>query len=365
MNGKVIEQHELKRLFEKNKNIIDMVVERAKRDFPNDIALIGLTGSFATNDFHEKSDLDLIIVNSTDKGWGIAECFIFEGVGYDIYCTSWENLEKKAALECVGVSSLTDLQLIYHADAEALDRFNALREQALLKLAEPVGEACIRRAGKHIDLAKQAFANTMLHNTPGSVRYASCEVLYNLVNALVNLNNTCIKRGIKRYLDELLSYTYLPDDFEALYIAVIEANSIDTIRSSSLALLESVVRLYDAMSEKFIEKPIPSYSSLNGTYEELWCNCRNKVINSIEANDKSYAFYAAMGAQDYLDEMATNIGTKKFDLMKHFNVENLESFKDAFLVAMDDYLSEYGKVGRDVLIFDTFESLYSHYMGKL
>ncbi|MCL2014629.1 MAG: nucleotidyltransferase domain-containing protein, partial [Defluviitaleaceae bacterium] len=93
------------RLAAKNQKVIDMVIERAKRDFPNDIALIGLTGSFATNDFHEKSDLDLIIVNSTDKGWEISLLFILDGVGYDIYCTPWTNLEKKAELDDTGVSS--------------------------------------------------------------------------------------------------------------------------------------------------------------------------------------------------------------------------------------------------------------------
>jgi hypothetical protein len=49
-----------------------MVIERAKRDFPDDIAIIGLTGSFSTGDFHEKSDLDLININNTDRGWGIS-----------------------------------------------------------------------------------------------------------------------------------------------------------------------------------------------------------------------------------------------------------------------------------------------------
>lgn len=48
----------------KNEKIINMVMERVKRDFAEDIAIIGLTGSFSTGDFHEKSDLDLVC--STD-----------------------------------------------------------------------------------------------------------------------------------------------------------------------------------------------------------------------------------------------------------------------------------------------------------
>jgi len=51
-------------LLSKNEKIINMVIERAKRDFLDDIAIIGLSGSFSTGDFHEKSDLDLIIINN-------------------------------------------------------------------------------------------------------------------------------------------------------------------------------------------------------------------------------------------------------------------------------------------------------------
>ena len=77
-------------LMDKNQKLIDMIIERVKRDFPKDIAIIGLTGSFATGDYHEKSDLDLIIINNTERGWEIAETFILDGVGYDIYCTEWQ-----------------------------------------------------------------------------------------------------------------------------------------------------------------------------------------------------------------------------------------------------------------------------------
>jgi len=350
-------------LHNKNEKIINMVLERAKRDFPDDIALIGLTGSFATNDYHEKSDLDLIIVNNTDKAWGISDGFILDDVGYDIYCTTWENLEKKAALDCVGVSSLTDLQLIYHANTEALNRFNTLKEQALQKLAEPIGKNCINRAQKHIDLAKQEYANMILNESQGAVRYASCGVLYNLVNALVNLNNTCIKRGVKRYLEELLTYQYLPDNFEKLYMSVIEVKTIDEIRKTSLNLLSEVVRLYDKMCDLFIEKPVPTHENMVGTYEELWCNYRNKVLNSIAENDKSYAFHAAMGAQSYLDEMTQMLGTNKFDLMKDFDADNLQLFKEVFLHAMDEYLEIYNKVSLKPKIYNTFEEVYEQFMN--
>ena len=351
------------RLLDKNKRIIDMVIERAKRDFPDDIAIIGLTGSFSTGDFHEKSDLDLIIINNTERGWGISAGFILEDVGYDIYCTPWETrIEAEASLKSPMVSCLTDLQILYCAKPEYMEKFNAYKQRALDTLAKPIGEECIERAKKYIDIAKQEYVDTLLSDNVGTVRYAAGKVLYNLTNVLVNLNNTYFKRGIKRYLDELSTFKYIPDDFEKMYIAVIDAKTIQEMRNASYEMLKSIVELYNRMYENFRKQPVPTYVNLWGTYEELWCNCRNKVIASTESKDKSYAYHVAMGAQAYLDEMAEDKGTKKFDLMQYFDAENLLLFKEAFLCAMDEYLEEYNRVERTVERYDSFEQLYDHYM---
>ncbi len=350
------------KLKNKNEKLINMVIERAKRDFPDDIAIIGLTGSFSTDDYHEKSDLDLIIINNTDRGWELSTCFILKDVGYDIYCTPWENIEAKANLENPGISCLVDLQILYCAKPEYMERFNTYRQRALDSLAKPIGRECITRAKKHIDRAKQEYTNTLLTDDLGAVRYASYGVLYNLVNALTNLNNTYFRRGVKRYLEEIGKYQYLPDSFIIKYMNVINSKTIDEIRNASYDLLKSMVRLYDTMHKNFVEEPVPNYNSLRGTYEELWCNYRNKVFKSIEAGDKSYAYHVAMGAQNYLDEMTETRGTKKFDLMQYFDADHLLLFKDRFLEAMDEYLEEYNQVGMKVEQYDTFEQLYNQFM---
>ncbi|GIO36531.1 hypothetical protein J41TS12_13920 [Paenibacillus antibioticophila] len=233
-------------LIEKNENIIGMVIERAKRDFPEDIAIIGLTGSFSTGDFHEKSDLDLIIINNTDRGWGMSRCFILGDVGYDF--------------------------------------------------------------------------------------------------------------------EETKEYRYLPENYESKYMGVIHAKTADEIRNASCRLLKSMMDLYHRMEKEFSEQPVPTFDNLRGTYEELWCNCRNKMIESAELNDKSYAFHAAIGAQNFLDEMTKAIGTRRFELMPYFDADHLYLFKDKFLQAMDEYLDEYNKVGRKVERYDSFEQLYDEYM---
>jgi len=352
------------RLADKNKNLICMIIEKAKRDFPEDIALIGLTGSFSTNDFHEKSDLDLIIVNNTGRGWQISSCFIFDDVGYDIYCTPWDNLEKKAELDSFDVSVLTDLQVLYCAKPEYLERLNVLKGKALQKLSEGITMDSINRADKHINLAKQDYADMLLSNSIGNVRYASATLLFNVINSIVSLNNTCIKRGVKRYLEELSTFKYLPDDFEKLHKAIVDAKSIDDIRQYSGLLLSSVLSLREKLYQTYTPKPIPSYDNLKGWYEECWCNLRNKFKLGVAKKDKFYTFLIAEGAQSYFDEMTERIGTKKYDLMQYFDSDNLDKILIEFLKIMDEYLHEYEKVGLEAQCFDNFEALYKSYMNS-
>lgn len=353
-----------KQILQKNRRMIDMIIERAKRDFPDDIALIGLTGSFSTGDFHEKSDLDLIIVNQTERGWEIAAGFILDDVGYDIYCTPWEpRILAQSRLESPMASCLVDLQILYCAKPEHLETFNRYRQNALDLLAQPIGEACLDRAEKNIGAAKKHYAEAMLSDEIGAVKYAAGCVLFESVNALTNMNNSYIKRGVKRYLEQVLGYPHRPEDYESLYMAVIEAGTIDQARAAARNLLAALMALLEDLRARYVQAPSPTYDSLRGTYEELWCNCRNKVLASVEANDPAYAFHAALGAQSYLDEMAQMFGTPRFNLMRHFDVGDLDKFRLAFLDAMDDYAAIYERVGRKIERYDSFEQMYDAFMN--
>ncbi len=355
------------KLFEKNQRLIDMVIERAKRDFPSDIVLIGLTGSFSTGDFHEKSDLDLIIVNETDRGWEISAGFILEDVGYDIYCTPWEpRLKAQSLLESPMAGILIDLKVLYCANPEALEKLNAYRQRALDLLAKPIGRECIERAQKNLDKAKQDYADALLKQDIGAVRYAAGGVLYEYVNALTNLNNTYIKGGIKRYLPQMLSYQHLPENMEEIYMAVIKADTIASLRSAAFRLLSAVQSLCEAMRLRFVACPVPTYENVWGVFEELWCNCANKVRASTQATDLSYAFHAALGAQNYLDEMTQIVGMPKFDLMGHFDAGDLTKFREAFFHAVEEYKTVYRNVGRKIEQYDSFDRLYDDFMnGRL
>jgi len=353
-----------KQIIDKNQKIIDMVVEKAKTKYPEDVDLIGLTGSFATGDFYEKSDLDLVIIINNDRGWGVSYTFILDDVGYDIYCTSWESgIKGQSNLDSVMISGLVDLQIVYVAKPEYMDKFNLYKQRSLDILNEPIGERCLNRASKSIDIAKQNYADMILLDDLGKVRYSSYEVVYNLIEAITHINNTYIKRGIKRIFKGILEYEYIPENFEEIYLSIIDAVSVEEIKETTTELLKNTIKLFGFATEKFFSKPKATYDNLKGTYEELWSNYMNKVIDSIDSGNKSYAYNVAMDAQNFLNEMSMEFGTQNIDIARDFNSSDLHRFKDAFLKATDNYLNEYKKVGRTVERFDSFEDLYDKYMG--
>ncbi len=352
-----------KRLHERNQRIIDMVIERAKRDFPEDIAIIGVTGSFAREDYHEKSDLDLIIINNTSRAWEIAHCFILDDVGFDIYCTPWETrIEDEANVANPHVSNLTDLKILYCAKPEYLERLEALKQRALDTLAKPIGPECLERAKKYINEAKQSYADTLLNEDIGAVRYAAGVVAYNLINTIFSMNNKCIQRGIMHYPEELTRCEHQPEGFMDKYMAIINAKTLDELRATAKCILGVTIELYEKMMDQYVPKPTPTYENLTGSYEEFWSNCRNKVLNSTKLGDKQYAFQAALGAQNYLDVIHGALGTKRFNLLKDFDADDLGRFKAAFLDAMDEYLEEYKRFDKPVTVYNNVDELYAYFM---
>lgn len=351
-------------LLTRNQNIIDMVISRARRDFPTDIALIGLTGSFKTGDFHRKSDLDLIIISNTERAQAIASCFILDDVGYDIYCTPWEpRVAAEARLENPMVAHVVDLDILYAASEEDLRRFRSYQDQARQLLSEPLNGNWLARAQMFLEKAKVSYADLMLAEGIGAARFAAGQMCQHLFCVLTQLNTTYFKRGVKRHLEEVSGYAHLPAGFEEEYRRLIAAQTVPEMREIGTHLLRDICDLYQTMCERVNEKPQPTQQTLPGTYEELYCNYYNKILDAVEQNNAIYAFSAAVDMQAFLDEMTAAIGTPGFDLLQAFSATDLGQFKARFLEIMKLYLDEYRKVHLAVKRYSTFEELEQDFLS--
>ena len=341
-----------------NQIILDAVTRKAEQICPDALDLIGIYGSCATGDTYEKSDLDLMILINDPKGYGLCECFVLEGpgIGYDLYCTTWESLENDACCGHAQLSKLLDAKVVYSRNESVLRRLEDLRAKATGILASDrrteLGMAAF-------ESAKSSYADCFLAEDTGSVRLSAGMVINNLLGAVMLHNGRYFHRGVKRTFEEL-AVLKLPFDMEGLTLAVIRSKTVEEIR---LALTALVCAVRDYL-EAPCEKALPSRENLTGAYEEMFSNWRNKVWEAAENGDLFASFMNMGSCQLMLREIAAGVAVPDVDLMGGFDPVDLKANAEAF----DSMLLQYAKIYRDSgfepKIYESAEAFRKAYLDE-
>jgi len=350
-------------LKQKNKELIDIVIEKVKKEYPDDIDMIGVCGSFFTGDFHEKSDLDLLIVLNNERGRGFAKCFILDGVGYDLYGSPWAKLEKMASFDHPFVSHVIDVDIVYCRAPEHRDRFIQLREKALNIINSPITADILQKSKNYLNDAVHEYGKMMLEEEIGAVRQLSGGVIYNITNTVCFLNHNYLKLGVKRHLEELLAMERVPKDFEEYFNGVIYAASVTEIKETSAKLIKTVKEMYNEIEEALLERPVPTKVNLKGTYEEVWSNWKNKIHYAAKHKNVLLAFSSGVSCQGFYEEMHEERSTASINLMKDFQANDLDSFAKAFDEAMELYKENYDRLNMEVCTYDSMDEFRKDYLG--
>jgi len=348
------------KLISRNRQIIEAVIQKGGKD----IALIGITGSFQTGEYHEKSDLDLMIVANSGKSANISSCFVMDDVGFDLYNTSWARLEEMANYENTFVSKLMDADICYCPDPENKKRYMELRKKLDETLKKPLSLKTYIRAGKALDEALTQYSKLMLNNEKGECRYYEASVLYDIKNIMCFLNNTYFKKGVKDHINEMREMKEQPADFIDQFNNAVNAKTVRQMKNTATTVLKSVKDLYEEKGKQFEEKRDLTKEALNGSYEEIWSNWKNKVYKAAEDNDVHTALMSGMMCQQfYNEEMYEEYRMDRIQLMKEFDPNKLEGFAKAFDKAMNKYRKEYDKVGLKVRKYKDIEEFKKDYLG--
>lgn len=221
-------------LEERNQNIIDAVMKKAAIPCPGALALIGINGSFMTGDYYEKSDLDLLILINDDRGWQLGCTFIQDDlqVGHDIYCTTWERLQKDAEYEHPNISKLMDAKIVYCADEKYRERLENLRKKASGILTAPFSEEDYTKAEKLLKEAEHYYTLAMISEQQSDVPDGAGRVIYYVENAIAMLNKRYFRYGVKRAYEELNAMENRSEKLCGLIDAVLSATSVTRIEKS-------------------------------------------------------------------------------------------------------------------------------------
>lgn len=342
-----------------HEKMIKAVLEKARRCCPDGLDLLGVYGSAATGDMHEKSDLDLLIVPSAEEaGRQLARTFILddEQVGYDLYCTSWEALEDDAECGHSQLGKLMDSVIVYEKDGSVRERLEALRSRAsgILASDERFGKA--REASERM---RMPYADALLSGTMAEKRAYAAYVISLSLDAVMLYNGRYFRRGTKRTFEELEGLS-LPEGFRDAVYAVIQAGNGETIDAALTRLVRSVLSF--AGTEE--QRPVPDGESLRGTYEEMVSNWRNKMTEAAENRDEFSSFMNMASLQFMLAGIAGSLDIPEFHVMKDFRADDLIGNAKAFDGILEEYLLEYEKAGMKPLIYRNADEFVRDYLGE-
>ncbi len=338
-----------------NKKIIDAVIKKAETVCPDSLALIGVYGSAATGDIHEKSDLDLMILINDDRGRQLAKGFILDdvGIGYDLYCTSWEMLEEDAQCNHAHLSKLFAAAPVYVKDQNAVLRLEKLRKKAADLLNS---DARYAKAEANLESAKKMFANCFLTDSLSRIRMSAGAAIHFLLDAVMLHYGGYFKKGVKRTFEELAPLN-LPFDMEEKVMYVIREETAEGIRSR----LTELMRIVGAHLRVCNEKEAPSQDNLSGTYEEMFSNWRNKMKEAADRKDMFSSFMNMGSFQFMLHGIAERVAVDDLEVMEHFDPCHGEKNLEAFDAALNKYLAEYHKAGFEPARFASVEDFLGTY----
>ena len=251
--------------------LAELFVDKIKRDYKDDVAIVHVHGSYAYDDAHDRSDLDMYFVPKTQRGKNLACTFILDGIGCDLFCVLWERLEKMASHGEKIASIVTEGKLLYYSSEEDLARFELLRERTLDK-----GDRSewLSRARRVMDDAYKDAFTIMNAQTLSEIRTGAIGLIYSLSFVLAQLNQITIKRGRKLLKQEILAMPLSPRDFGRLYDSVFSGNDIGSVKAACIELVQNT----EALVSKALAKPPVTFQKLfAGWYEEMMLRSKGKV----------------------------------------------------------------------------------------
>lgn len=351
-------------LEKRNQKMIDAIIEKAKRDCPESLALIGIYGSFMTGDIYEKSDLDLLILINDDNGWQLSSTFIQDDlqVGHDLYCTTWEGLTCDAKYTHPHISKLMDAKIVYCTDEKYQLKLENLRKEVSDCLQAPFSKEDLEKAEVFLKEAEHFYTNAMISEAIAEVRLQAAEVIECIENAIAMLNKKYFRLGVKRVYEELKKMEKRPENLCERIEAVISQRNVDGIKQQLTLLMREAIAVFKENREQFITaKKIPSADELRGSYEEMFSNWRNKMYHSATEGDKHLAFMSMGSLNNILNEIGENIEIGNYDVFDGFYPENLEQTAKNFDAVLEKYRKEYEKIGLPVKHYADIEDFKSDY----
>lgn len=328
-------------------------IEKIKQEYPEDVALlIAVSGHSVQGDGHGEC-FDYYIP-CTDRAYGLAQDFIIDGIGYDLYPRTWERTQNTANLIDRNPQTIGNAKIVYARTPEDRARFEALRTQFFDNLQNP--NFVYGKALEELNVAMDLYRTMVFEQTHYKVRMATGMIMSHLMLALCFLNHTYQTDMTQGQLSVLKTLPKLPEHFLDTYQSV-------QMHCTSEQLCEYCRQLI-ASTRQFISghRPVEpaasmttDYAGIAQWYEEVSLFWRRLRLYAEEGNASGVLEEACIIQQDLIMVCSLEFGLPEYDLLSAYDRCDLSAFA-AFATALEHKLVEEIKShGINIRRYDTVE----------
>lgn len=303
---------------EESVKLRNWVIEKIKSDYPEDIdLLLAVHGQNVNNDDH--GEVFDYFVPASEQGCELAETFILDGIGHDLYPRSWERLLRTADLEEGQVFTLGNAEIIYARNEEVLHRFNQIRSRLEVNLHNP--KFTHIAALKQLDMAMDVYKTLLFEDKLYQIRLGSGLIQYYLNDAVAYVNETFLSQLDS--MSQLKFMNRLPENFLAYEESILHSTDNNELKQLCYQLIQTFRKFILDSDYSFIsEKNIPDFQNLAAWYQELSL-CWKRIYYFCQTNDYVKAYEDAVYLQSELNIIGTEFHLKEMDFLSAFDFENL------------------------------------------
>ena len=344
--------------------LTEWVIEKIEADYKDDIALlIGIKGYSTDNDEHGEC-FDYFIP-ATERGCELAQTFIIDGVGHDLYPRSWERVERSVELKEMAVV-LAGATILYARSEEDVARFEDMQKRLWDNLSNDA--FVYEKALECLDTALEVYHSFIFEEKSYRAR-TEAKVIHTYVSAAVALmNHTYCDSPI---FTERQAYdntpesgiyhcpkmTQVPDGFFTYAGKFLVTQDVEELREIVYCLINATRAFVLERKPATAKGPKEiDYADLADWYQELsltWRRiryfCKNGMVEK--------AYTDACYLQNELLYVAEEFDVEEMNLLDSFNADDLELLvlrADALEQEIRKILDEHGIVINEYASLDEF-----------
>lgn len=359
---------EREKILQRNNKIIQTIINEIDEECPGSVDLIAIEGSFCSNDYYEKSNLDLLIIRNNDSAKVLEKSFVYDGIGFNIRTQDWKTIESLSEYQSPFVTKLFSLIIVYFKNQEVINRIK--RIQADLKKTMSNEEMVFERIRNRYSHVLGSFESLEKSDNLHDEYMWLYKIIKDIEYVIYFINKSYIKKSIRNIPNELLNMELLPSYFSEAYSDIVNCRNKEEIIQKASNLIGSVQMFLDAyvipsedkiVDKKMLKKEMISKDKLEGIYEGIFVNLKNNMSLASKKNDRYLSFMTIAKCQDIYDEMSVKYDIPHIDLISKYTPDDLNINSQLFDSAIEEMKKIYESFGVKLKVYNDLDELEGLY----